>query len=174
MKYENPDIESSLREHDLGRVLYDFVLREKPHTILEFGTLHGYSAICMAMALHRLGRGKVISYDLYDKYPHKHGELAANKITAELYGLGEYVEFREGDLFSIPLGHYDMVFLDVSNDGDIIKKARERFTKTLLFEGGTKERDGIEWMQKYGRTPIQGSIPYKILSDKFPSISQAL
>jgi predicted O-methyltransferase YrrM len=46
-----------------GRLLYDFVLREKPERILELGCGIGTAACYMAAALAELGRGKVTSID---------------------------------------------------------------------------------------------------------------
>ena len=79
MKYSNPKVPSSYRENNLGKTLYNYVLDHKPKLIIEFGSLHGYSAIAMGMALHELGEGKLISYDLWDQYKWKHG----NKTLAE-------------------------------------------------------------------------------------------
>lgn len=57
MKYTNPDIESSYRDNDLGRTLYDLVLKYKPKKIVEHGILFGYSTVAMAQALDELGGG---------------------------------------------------------------------------------------------------------------------
>ncbi len=48
--YINPEIESSYRDNNLGKTLYDYVLYEKPEVVIDFGVLDGYSTICLAMA----------------------------------------------------------------------------------------------------------------------------
>lgn len=57
--YKNIDIESSYKKNDLGKTLYDLVIKYKPFNLIEFGSLYGYSTIAMAMALRDLGRGKL-------------------------------------------------------------------------------------------------------------------
>lgn len=93
MKYQNPDIESSYRENDLGRDLYNAVLVHKPHTIIEFGSFYGYSTVAMAMALDELGRGSIRVYDLFESYIYTH---SAHKHTSQeslqKKGLGYYFE----------------------------------------------------------------------------------
>jgi predicted O-methyltransferase YrrM len=76
MIYKNPEVESSYSEHDIGQTLYNLVLELKPKKIIEFGTLNGYSAISMAMALQELNNGgKITCYDLWDAYPYKHSTI---------------------------------------------------------------------------------------------------
>lgn len=95
MQYTNPDLESSYRENNLGKDLYDAVLRHKPKKIVEFGSFYGYSTVAMAMALDELGEGgHIYVYDLFDSYlfthsAHKHtsAESLAKKGT-----LGYYLE----------------------------------------------------------------------------------
>ena len=70
--------------------------------------------------------------------------------------------------------------VDVSNDGDVILQLYNNIKKyldkgsILLFEGGSQERDEVHWMKKYNKTPINDIKPiinYKLLTEKFPSIS---
>ena len=47
----------------------------------------------------------------------------------------------------------------------------------MIFEGGTEERDNIEWMLKYNKTPINSikeEINYVVLNESFPSVSKVL
>ena len=66
--------------------------------------------------------------------------------------------------------------LDISNDGEIIEKTIESLKhhlergSNIIFEGGSKERDNIEWMVKYKLEPIN-PIQKEILNSNFPSIS---
>jgi cephalosporin hydroxylase len=83
-----------------------------PSVIIEFGTLHGYSAVAMAQALRDL------------KY---------------LKSLKEY-HFLNG---------------------------------SILFEGGSKERDKVEWMKDF--QPINSSgINFITINEDFPSLSLML
>ena len=46
-----------------GRMLHEFILREKPHSILELGAGVGTSAVYMTAALEQIGSGRVLSID---------------------------------------------------------------------------------------------------------------
>ena len=64
-----------------------------------------------------------------------------------------------------------MAHIDISNTGEIIENVINAYpNKTILFEGGSKERDNIEWMVKYKLKPIS-PIQKEILNSNFPSIS---
>jgi hypothetical protein len=174
MLYQQPKIESSFRENDLGRVLYELVMTLRPVKIVEFGVLHGYSTVSMAMALHELGRGYIEAYDLWDEYEFNHGNKEEVKKTIEEYGLSRHVLLLEGDAFYTEIRSADLIFVDLSNDGDKIEKIYNLYhlKAPIAFEGGTKERDEVDWMKKYNRCPIQESlVPYHILDSRFPSLS---
>ena len=94
MIYENPDIESSFKENDLGQTLYDLVLDIKPKKIIEFGALNGYSTVAMAMALQKLGRGVIQSHDLWDTYEFKNATKRETIFNVKAYGVEEYVDDR--------------------------------------------------------------------------------
>ena len=93
MNYKNPNVESSYNENNIGQTLYDLVLELKPKKIIEFGTLNGYSAISMAMALHEIGEGgKIICYDLWDSYPYKHSTIEKTKSFINELSLLDFIE----------------------------------------------------------------------------------
>ena len=182
MKYNNPDIESSYKENNLGKVLYDYIIQTQPTKIIEFGTLYGYSTACMAMALDELNNGgKIICYDLWEKYPYKHSVIEKTKQNLEKYNVSQYVEFKELDFKEWVPEDFDLLHLDISNDGNIIIElgmkcfSQLKQGKHIIFEGGSIERDNVEWMIKYKKQPINSIRPliqYEIISDKFPSISK--
>ena len=76
--------------------------------------------------------------------------------------------------------HFDVLHLDISNTGDIILKTYNKLKKyieggsSIIFEGGSVERDNIEWMVKYNSTPInsvKNIVNYELLNENFPSLS---
>ena len=155
--YTTVKIESSYEKNDLGKTLYDLVLIKKPKIIVEFGCLYGYSTIAMAMALRDLGQGRIISYDIWDKYAYKHTTVDTALENVSRYNLSDYVEFRDCDFWEWLDGDgedFDMLHLDISNTGDIIERAykvlQPRIQKGagIVFEGGSVERDHEEWMIK--------------------------
>jgi hypothetical protein len=172
VSYRNPPIQSSYAQNDLGRVLYDEVMKRRPKRVVEYGALYGYSAAAIAQALRDLGEGgRLVSYDLWEDYPHRHGTIGGAAYNLSCLGLSEFVDFERGALGQHDLSGFDLMHLDVSNDGDKLRLARALFAGPILFEGGSAERDGVDWMQTYGRAPIAGSISYEVLDSRFPSIS---
>ncbi|OGC88927.1 hypothetical protein A2419_01020 [Candidatus Adlerbacteria bacterium RIFOXYC1_FULL_48_26] len=184
MQYQNPDIESSFQKNDIGRTLYDLVLKEKPKIIIEWGTLYGYSTVAMAMALDELGSGHIVGYDLFEDYKYKHSTMEQTQANIDRYGVSKYVTLKKGD-FDIWIQNpepFDLLHVDISNKGDTIAllydavKDRVATGATVIFEGGAPgERDEIEWMKKYGLKKISDSgVPYKVIDERFPSLSQLI
>jgi hypothetical protein len=78
---------------------------------------------------------------------------------------------------------FDLLHLDISNDGNIISdvfnkvKNKLESGSTMIFEGGSIERDNIDWMKKYNKVPInsiKNTINYEVLNQNFPSVSKIL
>lgn len=180
--YTNPQIESSYQENDLGKTLYDLVLETKPKVIVEFGCLYGYSTVAMALALKQLGEGKLKCYDLFEHYQYKHSTLEQTKANLVKYGVEDYVEFHVMDYYDWLDNpeEFDLLHLDISNTGHIIidtylgLKSQIEKGSVIVFEGGSEERDNVEWMVKYKAMPInmvQQYTNYEILNPDFPSLS---
>jgi predicted O-methyltransferase YrrM len=151
----------------------------RPRTIIDFGVLHGYSTIAMALALKDLGRGKVIGYDLWDKYPYKKAYLKDTWANIEKAGVANYVELKEGDFKDFKENDYQFFHLDISNTGEIIDEleAKTRYRRTkgavVVFEGGSEERDQVEWLISYNKKPIrQTKASFKVINPLFPSLSK--
>lgn len=184
MKYRNPaEIESSYSKNNLGKTLYDLVLKYKPKKIMEFGILHGYSTVAMAMALDEIGEGHIYANDLFEGYEFKHATMQEAQGNIDRYGLTKYVTLGKknfNDWLTEPEG-FDFLHIDVSNKGDTIEHLYESVKDQIgrgavvVFEGGSEERDNVEWMIKYKHKKITKSgVPYKIIDQKFPSLSQII
>ena len=182
MSYRSINIQSSYLENDLGKCIYDVVVRLKPKKVVEFGTLKGYSAIAIAMALRDNGYGHLYAYDLWEKYPHKHEDQNTCRDNLRKYGLENYVTLDQIDFWEWlkEPEEFDLLHLDISNTGYIISSVAEALHThvdkgaTILFEGGSDDRDKVDWMIKFDKQPIfplKDVIGYKILSEKYPSIS---
>lgn len=183
--YKQPNVESSYAKNDLGRTLYTVVMALKPRVIIEVGTLHGYSAIAMAQALRDLGGpGDVECFDLWDAYEYKHTKMSDTFMNVLDHKLEERIRLHDASLEDAIRSYHNGVFglkkdvlfhIDISNDGDVIKNAVEAIGKDslgILFEGGTEERNNIEWMIEYGKTLItKECCDYRVIDDRFPSIS---
>jgi predicted O-methyltransferase YrrM len=182
MQYKNPtDIKSSYSQNDIGKTFYDLVLKYKPKKIVEVGTLFGYSAICMAMALDEIGEGHIFAHDLFEDYKYNHSPMAETQANIDRYGLSKYITLVRTDFnewLKNP-GDFDMLHVDVSNHGETIEKLYEAIKdkveegKIVLFEGGAGgERNEIPWMVKYGFPKITDTkVPYEVIDPRFPSLS---
>jgi predicted O-methyltransferase YrrM len=182
LSYETIDIDSSYRENDLGRFIYNSVIRLKPKKVVEFGTLNGYSAVAIAMGLRDNGFGKLYAYDLWEKYPYKSAQQEKCRENIERYSLENLVVLGQVD-FKEWLKNpedFDLLHIDISNTGDVIKTAvnalRHKISEgsTIIFEGGSSSRDNVEWMVKYNKKPIyplRKDLGYEILCEDYPSIS---
>lgn len=170
------NVYSSYHQNDLGETLFLLVLGLKPKKIVEIGTLEGYSAIAMAQALKIIGEGHIYCYDLFEYYEFRNASL--DKVRKNIDTYSSIVTLEKKSFDDWEGEDFDLLHFDISNDGH---KIREIYRKTkkqreaggiVVFEGGGKERDEVEWMKKYHKLPISKcGIDYKIIDDRFPSLS---
>ncbi|MCG8604177.1 hypothetical protein MJD09_04145, partial [bacterium] len=70
----------------------------------------------------------------------------------------------------------DLLHVDISNDGDILQRCLEiwhpklKVQSTLILEGGSKERDVIDWMQKFSKTPIQSFVQSEWFTEHYQAV----
>lgn len=180
MAYNSPLVGSSYAQHDLGRVIYNEVIKAAPKTVVEFGVLRGYSTVCIAQALRDQGFGHVTSYDLWDSHPYQLEDKADVQKRIDSLGLSEWVTLETGSIWDIlpTLPSANFYHIDVGNDGSVLKFV-ERETRearlngsVVLFEGGSAERDMVKWMVEAKKVPMRGSVEYEILDPRRPSISK--
>ncbi|KKU82063.1 MAG: O-methyltransferase, family 3 [Parcubacteria group bacterium GW2011_GWA1_47_8] len=181
MKYKNPiEIETSYSENDIGRTLYDLVLKHKPKKIIEFGVLYGYSTVVMAMALDEIGEGHIYANDLFEDYEFKHSTMSETQANVDRYGLSKYVTLQKKNFeeWLKASEDFDLLHVDVSNKGDTIERLYEAVKdqvqkgSIVLFEGGSEERDNVAWMIKYNCKKIRDAkVPFEVIDEKFPSLS---
>lgn len=177
-QFVNPQIVSSYFENELGKTLYDLVIELKPEKVIEFGTLNGYSAVCIGLALKQNKKGHLISYDLWDGYKFTHGNLAETWDTLCKYGVDAYVSLETGDFKNWTPESCDLLHVDISNDGTVIQELSSKMKgedTVVVFEGGIRERDNSGWMLKYNKQPIQScGVRYEVINEKFPSLSKLI
>jgi predicted O-methyltransferase YrrM len=176
--YKEPKhVVSSYTKNNIGKTLYDSVIKYKPKKIIDFGILYGYSTICLAQGVRDNGFGEIIAYDLFEDYQYKNAIKDVVLNNLQFHNLDQYVSLikKDFDTWLESEEEFDLLHLDISNTGDTITKIHKAYPNSLiLFEGGTKERDNIEWMSKYCAAPInplQSKLNYKILNHNFPGLS---
>lgn len=173
---------SSYKKNNLGWELFKQVANLRPKTIIEFGVLDGYSTLWLAMGLkYSWAQGHLTAYDLWDEYPYKHGNIVDVQRMLAVQQVDEFVTLGNmnfWDFLELPIP-FDLLHIDISNDGDVIESAIEMLMPhiedgaTVIFEGGSEERDKADWMIEFNRRPIRSiKYPFKLITDKWPSISK--
>lgn len=119
-----------------GKLLDDVVLKHRPSTILEVGTLVGYSAI--RMGRHLTGGQKITCVEVSETM----ARIARKNF--EKAGLSDRIEVVVGDAVDVlPTlrGSFDMVFLDANKDDYIIYL---RAIEHLLHKGSVVVADNVK------------------------------
>jgi len=179
--------ESSYRENGYKWLFYGLARVYKPQVCVELGVLHGYSLCATAIGLKMNGVGIVHGYDLWEKYPYRHTSMAATQQHVDQLKLADYVRLYEADAYDVPDlwedGSVDWVHVDISNDGEVVDWALNAWRSKLreggliLLEGGSEERDRVEWMVEYGKEPIVptlarwGDVYEMYTFEPFPSLT---
>ena len=162
---------SSYAKNNFGGILRALILSHKPRFVIECGVLDGFSTFHIAHALkfnhEKMGcDNKFIAYDLWEEYKYKHGTFkdVAKMLRDQGNLLNRYVNLHYGDALEVYQyfadGKVDFLHMDISNDGDILRKTLDHWGSKIssggiiAFEGGSPERDKIEWMIKHDRRPI--------------------
>lgn len=156
---------SSYIAHNYGDVIVKHVLENKPSLCVELGILDGYSTIHIARGLMLNCEGILDAYDLFEDYAYKHSSLDYVRKVVEDNGVDDYVNLYKGDAYKVHEkyrdGTIELLHIDISNTGKILRDLIElwdpkmRQGGIILFEGGSEERDNVEWMKKYDMPPIK-------------------
>lgn len=160
---------SSYQENNYGNVFRALILAHKPKLVVECGVLDGYSTFYIANALRfNVQRGiksEFFAYDLWEEYEYKHGDFEEVREMLEKQHLDGFVNLTEGDAFEVAEvfddNSVDFLHMDISNHGDKLLKTLDVWSDKIskdgiiAFEGGSKERDNVEWMVKYGFPSIR-------------------
>lgn len=180
--FSSPNVASANAAHDLGASIYDTVLALKPTVVVEFGVLNGYSTLAIAQALRDQQSGHLWSYDLWEDFPFNHGNFDEVTRVIEDAGLSDVVTLGKMDFWKWieQPSAFDLLSLDIANDGATIRAVAGRLEDqiangaSILFEGGTDERDRAWWMEKFCREPIaplRERLGFRVIDDRFPSWS---
>lgn len=182
--WEKPPWYSSYEKNNFGELFYSIIRVYKPLKVIELGTKAGYSAYHMARGLKNNGRGSLDCYDLWENY-----EFNSVPLSVAEDNLKEYkniVSFYLRDAVGVDKKYkgVDVLHIDLSNEGGILEKIVplwiDKVRQLIIIEGGSKERDKIEWMIKFKKKPItkwlkdfsykRGEIEYFTI-EPFPSIT---
>lgn len=169
---------SSYIENNYGEVFQAIMRGFNPRVCVELGVLDGYSAAAIASTLKEMGQGHLDAYDLFEDYQYKHGNHRVVQELLDSKGLRDFVTLIQADAYTVcdcyHPGTVDLLHVDISNTGDTLNKIMEQWDPKMvqggiiLFEGGTVERDQVEWMIKYNAKPIKPELDSnQIIKDKY-------
>lgn len=180
---------SSYKKANYSLIFAHLVKKYRPKRISEFGVLGCYSFLSFALAIQKNSLdSEVHGYDLFEDYPYTKFKLSDAKSLVLKYIKRDIAYLHKVNVFNsniIPeeLGISSMAHIDLSNDGDTYEhflNYMETHTNfCLIFEGGSKERDLVEWMVKYKKKPINNileksakleSLSIVVIND-FPSLT---
>lgn len=176
------EIISSYSKNNFDLIIQTLLFMVNPKRIVEFGILEGYSLYYFLK--YRNFNCKVDAYDIFDDFNGNHANYhkIISKFTNYDNLLIDKLNFYEG-YKKYKDNSIDVLHIDIANDGDIyeyaIKNYLNKISKNgiIILEGGSVERDNVEWMIKYNKKKIN---PYLVelkktmnitILEKFPSMT---
>ncbi len=175
-------MESSYEKNNFREDFKEIVHSSRAGFIVEFGIGNGYSLKCWLdfsadfCIIH--------AYDLFDEFKYNHANYQEIK---QKFQTRAKVEIRSGNFYKQDLDYnveeIDILHVDIANDGDVYQFAVENWMSkiskrgAMVLEGGSKDRDEVEWMNKYNKRKINPYLQsiadqYHITTiEKFPSIT---
>jgi hypothetical protein len=155
-----PTLDSSYKENGYQYLFYALTRLLQPESIVEIGVLQGFSLLSIGCALKANGRGEIHAFDLFEEYEYKCDNFDNVSSRVSTMGLDKCVTLHQADAPSVTglIEETDILHVDVSNDGEIVGEIfsqwASRTSRVMIFEGGSLERDRVEWMVKYNKKSI--------------------
>lgn len=171
--------------HELGTVLYDYIVEHKPNLVVELGTGHGFTTLSMGIALCENGKGHLYSYDYYMEDGWQTNIQNIQKKVDE-FELQKWISLGKADAYqwidNPPFEHIDMLYLDIHNHGgvidyftnhDYIKKQMNK-GMPLFFEGGANPSREQTCRERGQVLFSKMKTKHKLLYDARTGISQVI
>ena len=182
-------VRSSYLTHAYHYLFYGLTRILEPTQCVELGVLRGFSLLTFATALHDNGSGSIRGFDLFEDYPFKRESYDAVAKRIREFDLHDWAVTEQVDAFDVhhQFDEIDLLHVDLSNDGDTYRRCfsqwAEKVKKAMIFEGGSPDRDKVEWMVKYQKpsivealAEIRANYPDWNITvlDPFPSVTVAM
>jgi len=179
---------SSYITNNFGELIKQYVIAWQPSSFVELGVLDGYSTLGIAQGIkwlhdHRGYKPQFDAYDLFEDYQFKHGQKAEVEKVLQDNKVSDYVNLQKGNAYEVYKNYPDMVLdtvrgieflhIDISNTGKVIHDLMEVWHPKIgqrgivMIEGGSDERDNVEWMEKYDAPSIKAEINTNHLINKY-------
>lgn len=173
------NIKSSYKKNNYDKIFQSICFSLNPKKIVEFGILEGYSLDCFVKYAKD---SEIEANDLFDDFPYN----AANyDFIKSKYLKNKNVKIYKKDFYkSVDFykdNSIDILHIDIANNGDTFDFAINNYLPKvkgmIIMEGGSEERDNIDWMIMYNKPRIvpvlqkySSSVKIEVLGD-FPSIT---
>ena len=155
----NPDWHSSYEKSYYGDFFYALMRVYQPEKVVELGTKAGYSAYHIARGLKVNGKGSLDCYDLWEKYQFKSVPKSVAQENLRQFSNILQLELRDAIGVDKKYKIVDILHVDLSNEGSILEEIVpfwiDKTRQLIIIEGGSMERDKVEWMIKYKKMPIR-------------------
>lgn len=180
---------SSYRLHGYDYFFYALTRALRPTRCVELGVLQGFSLLAIASALRDNGSGQIEGFDLFEDYPFRKEHYRATAQRLQEAGLEAWARIERQNAFAVAdrYDQIDLLHVDISNNGDTYRSLfaqwSDKVRQSIIFEGGSAERDRVEWMQKHGKPPIRKAVEeirtnyteWKLaLLEPYPSLTVAI
>lgn len=150
---------SYINDITYGDLISSITFSKNPKKIVEIGILDGFSLSKFAESSHE--KCVINAYDIFEEFNGNHADMESIKHKFEKYKnvTVEYGNFY--DLYKNIEDHsVDILHIDIANNGDVLQFVVDKylnkikFDGIIIFEGGSNERDNVEWMKKYDKPKI--------------------
>lgn len=155
---------------NFGDIISSVTFLKKPQKIVECGILEGYSL--NKFIWNSDTDTEIFAYDIFDKF---NGNHAIKDKIIKQFSPYKNVNIEYGDFYNVFKLHenksIDILHIDIANNGDVYEFMFQNYVDKLkddgiiLMEGGSFQRDIIEWMVKYNKPQINPVL--NKYSDKF-------
>ena len=145
---------------NFGDLLSSITFLQKPQRIVEVGILEGFSLTKFVESTNI-----DTTIDAFDIFEDFNGNHAKRKQIEEKFKEFPNVLINKEDYYKVTTLYekdsIDLFHIDVANNGDVYRYAFEEYMPKLtengilILEGGSEQRDNIEWMNKYNKPKIQ-------------------
>ena len=179
MEVDTQNIKSSYKKNNYDKVFQSICFSLNPKRIVEFGILEGYSLDCF---IEYAKNALIDANDLFDDFPYNAADygFVTNKyennpnVSINKKNFYDSVDDYEDDSI-------DILHIDIANNGDVFEFAINNYLPKvrgmMILEGGSADRDSVEWMVKYQKPMIQpvlqkysNSVRIEVIED-YPSIT---
>lgn len=130
-----------------------------PKLVVEFGILNGFSLQCFADLCSN--DCQIHAYDIFDKFD---GNGAKREVVNNMFKQFSNIKIDELDFYEgfekYKNNSIDILHIDIANNGDVYRFVIDKYLDKLsdngviILEGGSVERDNVEWMNKYNKPKI--------------------